>query len=515
VPETVLCGRLAALKAAELLVETGLLPQHAYAFPHDLVRQVTYDAMLAPARVRLHREILGYLEAADEGQSEDRAATLCHHAVKAEEWEKSYRYAYRIAQKCVERSALADAVYYYEIAIDALDRLPISVAREERAIDLRLEARMAFNGFGRVDRWLNVAEEAGERAAAIGDNVRKVAAMAVRAGALNFYGTPRVAIEAGKEALRHAEELNDPGWLSYAEYGLGQAYFIAGRYREAEQMLERSYAQLTGPIPTDVAGNTVHGRLLICCMMKTAAHVMLGELPVAEFFQRCTLDLAGESQRPYDHVVAGYSNGMFLLYRGDLAEAQNRLEMTLSLARHNEVKLFIPVIALQLGLAYLELQLFELAYTVLMAAKTGAEGVGYTSIALRASAYLALALCESGESQAALEMAQGTWEAAQQQGFEGVEAESLFILATTLVLAPYRDNIQAMKFLQRSIVIATPIEANVTLMRSKALLNRLLREEGNVKIIDRGVSETTNMITTVSGHEHVNIMINIDLGAKI
>ena len=34
--------------------------------------------------------------------------------------------------------------------------------------------------------------------------------------------------------LRLANRLADATWLGFAEYGLGQAYFLAGRYRDAE-----------------------------------------------------------------------------------------------------------------------------------------------------------------------------------------------------------------------------------------------------------------------------------------
>src|SRR5438874_12198638 len=85
--------------------------------------------------------------------------------------------------KSVARSAFADATSHFEIAMDALDRTPISSARETEAIDLRIEARMAFMGSGRVAEWLDLGKEAERRANAIDDIGRKVAAMTVRSAA--------------------------------------------------------------------------------------------------------------------------------------------------------------------------------------------------------------------------------------------------------------------------------------------------------------------------------------------
>ena len=70
-----------------------------------------------------------------------------------------------------------------------------------------------------------------------------LASITIRAAALNFYGTPYEAITAGEQAVALAERLADANWLGFAEYGLGQAYFIAGRYRDAELYLDQASAR--------------------------------------------------------------------------------------------------------------------------------------------------------------------------------------------------------------------------------------------------------------------------------
>ena len=99
----------------------------------------------------------------------------------------------------------------------------------------------------------------------------------------NFHGTPPEAIATGEQAVRLAEEWGHPGWLSLAEYNLGQAYYIAGRYREAEQMLGRACVQLMGPEASAPTGTTAQYLLLVCCMMKSLTHTTLGEID----FIRC------------------------------------------------------------------------------------------------------------------------------------------------------------------------------------------------------------------------------------
>src|SRR5262249_28034060 len=135
--EAALQRALAALDRAELLVKSDEAVEDIFEFPHDMVRQVAYDSLIERARERVHASILAAVEM-DERRHEE-PDTLCYHATRARNWAKAVTYARSVARKCVERSAFADATSYFEIAMDALDRTPISVAREADAIDLRIE----------------------------------------------------------------------------------------------------------------------------------------------------------------------------------------------------------------------------------------------------------------------------------------------------------------------------------------------------------------------------------------
>jgi class 3 adenylate cyclase/tetratricopeptide (TPR) repeat protein len=476
-PEPILRTQLSALEAAGLLGMASLLPERRYAFPHDLIRQVAYESMLERTRIPLHQQILAALEAAAEDDAEDQAALLCHHAAKAEDWLKTYRYAHGIARKCVARSALADATAYFETALDAVDRLPDTREREAQAIDLRLEARLAFSGFGQVDRWLELAREAEARAANIDDAERRVVAMAVRAAALNFYGPPIEAINVGRTVLEQAETLEDPSWLGYAAYGLGQAYFVAGRCREAEGMLGRAILQLSDPRAIAPIGTTAQNLLFLCRMMKCAAHLGLGEIETAALLQGKVAEAATASARPADRVASGYSGGMLLLSCGKANEAAETLERTLALAKQHEVRLFIPVVACQLGLAYLELRLVAAACAALTEAREEAKRAGHVSALLRASAYLALALCRCGDETAALDLARRTRDSARQQGFEAIEAEALYAEAETMAAASNPDIITINTVLRAGTEIAQRLEAQPLIAKAVSLQNLLRTEQ--------------------------------------
>jgi len=473
-PEHLLRLHLAALDAAELLIEVHAASEPSYRFSHELVRQVTYESMLELTRVRLHTRVLATLESSDDQGSIDQSDVLCHHASRARDWPKTYVYGLAVARKCVATSAFSNATSYFDLAMNALDKTPMSQARESQAVDLRIEARMAFSGFGQVDRWLELGKDAEQRADAIGDAKRKVIAMAVRSAALNFSGAPLEAIAAGEGVVSHAERLGDPAWLNFAEYGLGQAYFIAGRYREAERMLARPYARMMGPKPKTPMGITVHSQLLIYCMMKSAAHTMLGEFETSASFSDQAQEIANESNRPFDRIGAAYSAGILLLTRGDLSAAATVLADAVALANKHQVRLFIPIATCLLGMTYLEQGQIDAARELLAHAHERAEKVSHASVRLRASIYsaLALALTECPDTSRVLNMLKAAREIARQQGFEGLEAEALFANARVTKLLTPTDSAMIDRSLQASIAIAARNEASPLLARLEAFAKR-------------------------------------------
>ncbi len=467
-PEVSLQRCLGALDRAELFVKVDGVAGDSFSFPHEMVRQVTYDSMIERTREKVHARILAALES-DEGWR-DQPDKLCYHATRAKDWGKAFAYGRTVAQKCVARSAFADAASYFEIAMDALDRTPVSRDREAEAIDLRIEARMAFMGTGRVAEWLDLGREAERRAKTLDDIGRKVAAMTVIAAAQNFYAAPIEAIATGEQAVRLAEEWGNPGWLNLAAYGLGQAYFIAGRYREAEQMLGRACTQLMGPEASAPIGTTAQYLLLVCCMMKSFTHATLGEIELADYFHGRAQEIADTSGRPFDRVAAAYSGGNLMLARGDPAAALVILEEALALAKEHGVRVFVPVIACHCGMAYLEQGRVEAALEALARARAEAEAIGYRSTELRSSIYLAFALGRSGEVQAGLDLLREAQGRARQQGFSGLEAEALLCEAMIAPADSEADRAAIIHCLNASIEIATRSDAKPLLLKAQKLL---------------------------------------------
>jgi class 3 adenylate cyclase/tetratricopeptide (TPR) repeat protein len=471
-PEDILQDCLASLDRAELLVRVDSDLENSLEFRHEMVRQVTYESMVEKVRESVHARVLAAFES-DETWRDD-PDTLCYHAMRAKDWAKAFNYGRSAAQKCLVRSAYAEAVDYYRTAMNSLDKTPLTRPRETNAIDLRMEARMAFIWSGRVAEWIDLGKEADQRASQIDDVGRKVAAMTVMAGGQNFYGTPTEAVILGEEVVGLAGESGNPGWRNLAQYNLGQAYFLAGRYREAEQTFARARAHLMGPEASAPFGTPPKYTLLLCCMMKSFTHTVMGEFDAAEQLQQQAAAIAEETNRPYDRVAAAYSDGWLKLGRGDPAAAAAILEEGFVLAQKHGIRLFVPVLACHLGMAYLEQGLFDRARGMLGEAREEAKAVGYTSAVLRSSIYLALATSRLGDVQAAQNMLREARNTARQQGFSGLEAEALFGEAVVTPASSAENKAAILAALRATIAIASESGALPLRQKAEAMLNDML-----------------------------------------
>jgi tetratricopeptide (TPR) repeat protein len=463
---------LAALDRAELLVRIDSELEDALEFRHEMVRQVTYDSMVEKVRDGIHARICAALES--DPAFADEPDVLCYHATRARDWIKAFRHGRSAGRKCLTRSAFADAANYFGIAMDALDRTPMTRARETDAIDLRMEARATFIASGHVAEWLDLGKEAERRAGAIDDIGRKVAAMTVRAGAQNFHGAPVEAVALSEEVVRLAEQWGDVGWLNLARYGLGQAYFLAGRFRSAAETLALAYAQLAGADAKAPLGSTPNYLLLLCCMMKSFTHTVMGEFDSAEQLQLQAAAIAEETGRPYDRVAAAYSGGWLLVGKDQPAAAAAVLEDGYRLAQKHGIRLFVPVVACHLGIAYLDQGLFERARGMLAEANEEAKAVGYTSAVLRSAIYLALATWRLGDVEAARTMLREARNTARQQGFAGLEAEALVAEATVTPASDEQSRTAILAALRGAIAIAAESRALPLQRKAEAMLDATL-----------------------------------------
>ena len=491
-PLAQLQSRLWSLEILDFLEETRSVPSIEYVFAHDLIREVAYESILRSQREVLHRRILMALETMSTGREEDVAEALCHHAVKAQDWVRADRYGHLAARKAFARSAFRDATEYFKIAMDAVDKQPNSTAREQRAIDLRIEARLAFVSFGSIEEWFALGQDGEARSRQIGDEARRLASIAIRAAALNFYGTPYEAIAVAEEAVALANQMDNSRWLGFVEYGLGQSYFLAGRFRDAERHLAKAIALLTSAPENVPPGTTGASLLVLCYMMNALVHAWLGEFDTAEKNSEEASILAEASERPYDMIAADYGGGVVQMLRGDLEEAEAALDQALRVSRESEARLFRPLIMSALGNLYTQQGYGDRATEILLLAKDEADKIGHETSKVAVSAYLGAAYGQFADVQHGLTVLRACQASARQKGYAGIEA--LAVSAEGNILATQGGHMaeEAMSCLQRTIEFTAELEALPLLGAAKGVRARLLADSGRT---DEAREELAQAIT--------------------
>lgn len=472
-PPAQLQSRLWSLEILDFLKES----QPDYLFAHDLVREVAYDSILRSQREVLHRRILTALEASG-ANPEDIAELLCRHAASAQEWGKADRYGHLAARKAFARSAFSDATEYFRIAMDAVDKQSESTLREQHAVDLRLEARQAFLALGRTEDWLSLGREGEERSKKIGDEGRRVASMAIRAAALNFSGTPYDAIAVGQEAVELANRLDRTTWLSFMEYGLGQSYYMAGRYEEGKRVLSSAIERLIAAPDEIPPGTTGANIILLCQMMKGLVCAWLGEFDEAEFCTKAAMVLAETSSRPYDLIAANYGRGVFLTMRGDLEDAELALHEALRVSRESEVRIFLPLVMSALGSLLSQRGEIRPALEILLQTKKEAEALGHETSKVALPAYLASVYSQLGDVDQALSLARACQAGAKQKGYLGIEGFAALTEANILISARWSNADEISDCLTRAAEIATRLGAQPLLGATMGVRARHLVARG-------------------------------------
>ncbi|WFU20446.1 AAA family ATPase [Bradyrhizobium sp. CB3481] len=473
-PLAQLQSRLWSLEILDFLEEARSSPAIEYVFAHDLIREVAYESILRSQREVLHRRTLTALEATSAGREEDVAEALCHHAVKAQDWTRADRYGHLAARKAFAKSAFRDATEYFKIAMDAVDKQPESMAREQRAIDLRIEARLSFVSLGSIEEWFGLGHDGEARSRKIGDEGRRLASIAIRAAALNFYGTPYEAIAVAEEAVALANQMNSARWLAFVEYGLGQSYFLAGRYRDAERHIAKATAMLTKAPENVPPGTTGSSLLVLCYMMNAVIHAWLGEFDEAEQCSEKSAVLAETSGRPYDMIAADYGRGIVLLMRGDLEDAESALDQALRCSRESEARLFGPLIMTALGNIYAQQGHPKRATEILLQAKHEADSLGHETSKVAVPAYLGAAYAQLGDVQHGLALLRACQASARQKGYAGIEALATSAEANILASQGGHMREEAMACLERTIAFTANLEALPLLGAAKETLARLL-----------------------------------------
>ena len=163
---------LRELRAVELIYEKSVFPEVAYRFKHALTQDVAYRSLLLQRRRELHGLIGAAVEELYADRLTEHYEVLAHHFSLAEDWQRAFDYLLRAAEKAAAAFALRDALALYDQALAVADHLGDALPAAARMAIHQAKSSHAFfvgdfnQGRTEGERWLALAERAGDRAAA-------------------------------------------------------------------------------------------------------------------------------------------------------------------------------------------------------------------------------------------------------------------------------------------------------------------------------------------------------------
>jgi tetratricopeptide (TPR) repeat protein len=137
-------------------------------FSHVLIRDVLYDSLTAPRRMRMHRLAVEALEEIFGVDSGPHLAELAHHAILGGDFDNALKAARGAADRALELLAYEEAARLYRIALESLDRaspddeearceLLLSLGEAEIRAGETLSAKDAFSDAASIARRLGLA----------------------------------------------------------------------------------------------------------------------------------------------------------------------------------------------------------------------------------------------------------------------------------------------------------------------------------------------------------------------
>lgn len=149
---------------------------------------------------------------------------------------------------------------------------------------------------------------------------------------------------------RYAERFNDEASLISSAFALGQAYWNRGEFSQAERILSDTIGALPRGMPGTQSGTTGTASLM-CLVSLSHTHSLAGDSRQALARGLEALEMAMETERPYDLSYAHAALGLAHLTFGELADAIRHLEEASRIARSHEIMLLLPHTARYLGRA--------------------------------------------------------------------------------------------------------------------------------------------------------------------
>ena len=335
---TNLDGRLeevvAELCAAGLLAEVPRQAERAYRFRHALMQEATYKGLLRAQRRQLHARVAWSLEASSPDRLEEVAALLGHHYAAAGERHRAVHYFEVAGDHAARAFANEEAVAAYREALSILaEDLSGAGSSSKASVVLRAELAEVLWHTGRHNE---AREMLGEALRLVKPEDSLLAArLQVRLGRVEMadhrYDAAIAAFDAAEALLGEDPGGKEPAWVDlWLEIQLeGRAPLY---YWRNEPALGMAVLEAVRPV-VETRGSVAQKETFYVSFVLQRCRETRYQID-SEILANARAALAAAEEVCGDHDLAWaiFMVGFCLLWRGELAEASEKLERSLAFA---------------------------------------------------------------------------------------------------------------------------------------------------------------------------------------
>jgi DNA-binding SARP family transcriptional activator/RecA/RadA recombinase len=231
------------LVRADAIEHSGPRRVSRYRFRNYLFQKYLYDNLDEVERAYLHEDIGNVLEELYGDQEPESAAIavqLAWHFQEAGIVEKAIHYLHRAGERAIQLSAYEEAITHLTRGLNLLLTLPGSPERDQQELALQLALGVAQIGHGRFGR---EGRAAYARALELGQQAGRTAQLCQALGEMAIFHYVRSehhrALARAEEALRQAQQAEDPLLVAWSRWHLGFVYFGLGDFLSARHHLEQ------------------------------------------------------------------------------------------------------------------------------------------------------------------------------------------------------------------------------------------------------------------------------------
>ena len=235
---------LGELQAAEFLYETQLFPDLEYTFKHALTHEVAYGSMLQERRRELHAALLKAMERVYADRLVEQVEVLAHHAVRGGIRDKAVRYLAEAGVKAFGRSAVREAVTFFEAALEILADVPETAETRSQRLDIliALGPALIMLHSATAPQVEDLYRSALALLEGLDDVTRRFPVLWGLWFVLYTRGDYPAALAAGEELLEMAQGGDDTGRLVEAHHALWPTHIAMGQTAKAVPYIERGIA---------------------------------------------------------------------------------------------------------------------------------------------------------------------------------------------------------------------------------------------------------------------------------